>query len=129
LPTAAAEKGAKYFGGKDMSNKVEEARKLAQIHYESGSTSAIYFAASGTGRGDGPDDPIKLIEVNEDTLPSGIVPLRFGPIPEKGITHTTTIIEVTGEEFQRIEKGELQLPEGWEKRRLLPRLEMASSDE
>ncbi|MHC4178281.1 MAG: hypothetical protein ACYSWU_12290 [Planctomycetota bacterium] len=112
-----------------MSDKLEEAKKLAQIHYESGSTSAVYVATSGIGTDDNPEEPIKLIEVNDDTLPSGIVPLRFGPLPDMGVAHTSTIIEVTQDEFRRIESGDLQLPEGWENRTLIPRPETASTDQ
>ena len=61
-----------------MSDKLNEATRLAQIHYESGSTSAVYIATSFVAAEDGPEEPFKLIEVNEHTIPSGIVPLRFG---------------------------------------------------
>jgi len=112
-----------------MSDRLEEAKRLAQIHYESGSTSQVYIATSSTGGQENPEDPIKLIEVNDDTLPSGIVPLQFGPLPNLGITHVSTIIEVTGEEFQQIESGELQLPPGWENRTPIHPPATASTDE
>ncbi len=58
--------------------------------------------------------PLRLLEVNEDTMPAGIQPLYFGvEESEDGCYPPTIIIEVTPEEFERIEKGELVLPEGW----------------
>jgi len=93
-----------------MSEILDQAKRLAQIHYESGSTSAVY--ASGSVVTNTSDD-IRLVEVNDDTIPSGIVPLRFGPLPEMGITHCSTIVEVTASEFKQIQDGELPLPADW----------------
>jgi len=113
-----------------MSDKIQAVEKLAQIHYESASTSAIYSAYASVGAENDASQPIKLLEVNEDTIPTGIVPLRFGPLPERGIPFSSTIIEVTPEEFEKIQSGELRLPEGWETRRLVPRLRQpVSTDE
>jgi len=57
-------------------------------------------------------EPIKLLEVNPDTSPSGIVPIAFGPNPPL-TPYSTVIIEVTEEEFESIRAGDLTLPEGW----------------
>ncbi len=59
-------------------------------------------------------ETIKLLEVNENTIPSGIVPIQFGPAPASGIHFSTVIVEVTPEEFRRIKTKELALPQGWE---------------
>ncbi len=113
-----------------MSDRHKAAEGLAQIHYQSASTSAVYEVCRRLGAEDQPEEPIKLLEVNEDTSPTGIVPLRFGPLPERGITYACTIIEVTPEEYQQIENGELSLPQGWEHRRLISRLaETVNTDE
>jgi hypothetical protein len=100
---------------------LEDAEKLAQIHYQSTSTSKVFVVSASVGPGDQADEPIKLLEVNEDTIPTGIVPLRFGPLPERGITRCSTIIEVTPDEYQQIENGKLPLPPGWEQRQLVER--------
>ena len=105
-----------------MCDKMKAAEKLAQIHYESESTSAVYCYSASIAVENEADEPIKLLEVDEDTLPSGIVPLRFGPLPERGITYSSTIIEVTSEEYRQIEAGKLELPQGWEKRQHIRRL-------
>lgn len=113
-----------------MSDRYEAAERLAQIHYQSESTSEVYVTRASLEAEDHADQPIELLEVDEDTIPTGVVPLHFGPLPESGIAYSSTIIEVTPEEYRQIEKGELPLPEGWEERRLIPRLrERVSTDE
>jgi hypothetical protein len=57
--------------------------------------------------------PIKLLEVNADTVPSGIMPLYFGPVPGSGIPYPSVIVEITPDEFQRLQVQELKLPDGW----------------
>ncbi|MGD0830983.1 MAG: hypothetical protein ABR907_08585 [Terracidiphilus sp.] len=57
-------------------------------------------------------EPVKLLEVNRETSPSGIVPITLGPYPPK-YPYPSIIIEVTEEEYQRICSGDLELPDGW----------------
>jgi hypothetical protein len=57
-------------------------------------------------------EPVKLLEVNQETSPSGIVPITLGPYPPK-YPYPSIIIEVTEEEYQRICSGDLELPDGW----------------
>jgi hypothetical protein len=68
-----------------------------------------------------PTEPSKLLEVNENTVESGVMPLSFGPMPTRGINFSSTIIEVTPDELRRIQSRELRLPDGWEIREELPR--------
>ena len=42
-------------------------------------------------------EPIKLLEVNENTVAAGVMPLYFGPAPASGIPYPSVIVEVTGE--------------------------------
>lgn len=94
--------------------KDEEAIDLAQRHYEVelGLTDIIRFTdhvnveLSST-------EPIKLLEVNENTVEAGIMPVYFGPAPESGIHYPSVIVEVTPKEYQKIQSQELSLPEGW----------------
>jgi hypothetical protein len=65
--------------------------------------------------------PIKLLEVNANTAASGVMPLHFGPAPASGIPFSSIIIEVTPNEFQKIQSYELNPPEGWEVGEELPR--------
>ncbi|MGA2251891.1 hypothetical protein [Terracidiphilus sp.] len=57
-------------------------------------------------------EPVKLLEVNPDTPPSGIVPIAFAPDPPR-FPFSSVVIEVTEAEFEKIRTGKLQLPNGW----------------
>jgi hypothetical protein len=58
-------------------------------------------------------EPIKLLEVSETTVPLGIQPIWFGPIAQRGIPYPSVVIEVTPQEFEQIQTGDLKLPSGW----------------
>jgi len=98
------------------------ARELAHKHYEieTGLTH-VYWINSTVETGRGATEPIKLLEVNENTVPSGIMPLQFGPSPAFGVHYPSVIVEVTPNEFARIRSGELRLPEGWTVGEEIPR--------
>jgi len=92
-------------------DKNEIARTLADAHrkFEPGITRIVRVVADGE---DDPGEPVKLLEVNPDTSPSGIIPIAFGPVPPE-IPFPSVIIEVTEGEYQDLCKGVLSLPEGW----------------
>lgn len=59
-----------------------------------------------------PDEPIKLLEVNKETLATGrVTPFGFAKTEE--IPYTTVIAMVTPEEMNQIEENSLPLPRGW----------------
>ncbi len=105
-----------------MVDRHEESRKLAEAHYrvEPGITQ-IYRITGGAEAEIRPNEPIKLLEVNENTIPSGIMPLGFGPAPAHGFHYPSIIVEVTPEEFDQIRSQILVLPSGWEVSELVPR--------
>ena len=88
-----------------------EAAALARAHYEvEPGLRAIY-------RLEGPDPndlQIKLLEVNEQTVPTGIVPVGFPPHPASGLHYPSVVIEVTPREYEAIQSKQLNLPAGWE---------------
>lgn len=98
----------------------EETRELARRHYavEVGVKDIFVLRDTGDATALPGGSPcagsIKLLEVNENTVPAGIAPIKFGPAPASGIHFSTVIVEVTPEEFQRIQTRELRLPAGWE---------------
>ena len=49
------------------------------------------------------------------------MPIQFGPAFASGIAFPSIIVEVTPEEFDRLQTGELSLPEGWSIDEELPR--------
>jgi len=57
-------------------------------------------------------EPVKLLEVNPETSPSGIIPIAFGHDPPR-IPFPSVVIEVTEAEFESILAGKLPLPDGW----------------
>ena len=109
-------------GGQAVSEKDEVAKRLALKHYDiEPGISRIFKLRDEPERENLASTPIKLLEVNVDTPPSGIMPLYFGPIPGSGIPYSSVIVEVTPDEFERIVAQELTLPNGWTIAEELPR--------
>lgn len=97
-----------------MSDRDEVAKRLAHNHYEIEPGITRIFRLQDKPEFEGlASTPIKLLEINADTAPSGIMPLHFGPVPGRGIPYSSVIVEVTPDEFERIKLEELRLPEGW----------------
>jgi hypothetical protein len=106
-----------------MAGKKDKVRQiLAHAHYafEPGITH-IYAILSDPKREAKTTEPIKLLEVNQDTIPSGVLPLGFDPAPTRGIPYPSVIIEVTPDEMERIRDHQLALPHGWTLGPLIPR--------
>ena len=100
-----------------MTDREHETHALAQHHYamEQAVTDIFEIEESLTG------ERISLLEVNENTIPSGIVPIPFDPIPASGIHFPSIIVEVTPDEFAKIQRNELSLPDGWRLGSRIPR--------
>ncbi len=120
-----------------MPNKAEETIELANRHYavEVGLTDIFILRDTaqaavrhGEKTASNEDQTIKLLEVNENTVPSGIYPILFGPAPASGIHFPSLIVEVTPEEFRKIQSSELPLPDGWEIGEHIPKPEVASTE-
>ncbi len=106
-----------------MPTKDEEAMALAQTHYQVETGLTHVFRVVGDGAAEAmPTEPIKLLEVNEYTVPSGILPIHFGPSPASGLHYSMVILEVTPDEFRKIQSEELALPHGWRIGGPIPRL-------
>jgi hypothetical protein len=106
-----------------MLTKDEEAVALAQTHYQVEAGLTHVFRIIGDGAAEAlPTEPIKLLEVNENTVPSGILPIQFGPSPASGLHYSTVILEVTPDEYRKIQSEELRLPHGWRIGHPIPRL-------
>ncbi len=90
--------------------KERAARVLAEAHFgiEDG-LERVFIIRAGI---DDPREPIKLLEVNANTVPTGsIEPIPFSP--SKDIPFVTEIAEISPDEFLRLERGEFVLPHGW----------------
>jgi hypothetical protein len=90
------------------------AQRLAEAHYalDSGIELIVQLVASPEREAD-PTEPIKLLEVNQNTTASGIHPLFFGPHAASGIAYPSVIVEVTPDEYDQIRRGPRLLPNGW----------------
>ncbi|MCI0459532.1 MAG: hydrogenase maturation nickel metallochaperone HypA [Gemmataceae bacterium] len=95
-------------------DKARAANELARQHYqvEPGLTKVIRCSSAIKAELT-PAEPIKLLEVNKNTIAAGVMPLHFGPAPASGIPFGSIIVEVTPEEFEQIKARQLQLPNGW----------------
>ncbi len=102
--------------------KDEEAKELAEWHYriEDGLTH-VFRLTSTSEREVSPSEPIKLLEVNENTVASGIMPIQFGPSPASGLHYPSVILEVTPDEYEKIRREEWTLPHGWRIGGLIPK--------
>jgi hypothetical protein len=97
-----------------VSDKDEVARKLAHKHYDIEPGIIRIFKLRDKPEFESLSSaPIKLLEINVDTSSLGIMPLHFGPVPGSGIPYPSVIVEVTPDEFERIQLQELKLPDGW----------------
>jgi len=93
-----------------MKSKDDIASYLAEAHRKIDS-SIVRIVRISSSVDDQLSEPIKLLEVNPDTPPSGIVPIVFGPDPD--VPYPSVVVEVTPQEFENLRRGELCLPEGW----------------
>lgn len=91
-------------------DKDSSARELANHHWNSERSMVKVVRYRGQNE-ENPSDPIKLLLVNSDTIPAGIVPISFGP--DEDSPFPLVLIEVTQEEYDRIDQGEWSLPTDW----------------
>lgn len=93
-----------------VKSKNDVAQELASFHAEV-EQSVVKVIRLRTNREDDPSEPIKLLELNRNTIQSGIVPVYFGPSDE--VPFPSVVVEVTETEFGNVERQTLKLPEGW----------------
>ena len=90
--------------------KNDVARHLANAHSELEDSVRKVIRLISDTEGE-PDEPIKLLEVNTNTVPVGIMPISFGPAPD--VPFPSVIIEITDSEYESLLRQELTLPRGW----------------
>jgi hypothetical protein len=100
-------------GHSDHEGIAEEAKALAWAHYQVEPGLRAVYRLEGL---DPRDLRIKLQEVNEQTVPTGIVPVGFAAHPHSGLHYPSVVIEVTPQEYEAIEQERLRLPDGWKVR-------------
>ena len=100
-----------------MPTKAEVARELAKYHFviEEG-MERIFIMRDGL---EDPREPIKLLEVNANTFPTGsIEPIPFSATED--VPFVTEIAEISPDEFAQLMEGKLVLPPGWSIRDAVP---------
>jgi hypothetical protein len=94
----------------------------AQYHDQAEAGLQAVFRLTGSAEVEvRPIEPINLLEVNTNTVASGVLPVQFGPAPASGIPYPSIIVEVSPEEFEKIKTKELKLPKGWQVGEEMPR--------
>ena len=88
-----------------MPDNSEIARVIAEAHrnIEPAICRIIRLVADGDREHDS-REPIKLLEVNPDTSPSGILPIAFGADPPR-VPFPSVVIEVTEGDLTRFATG------------------------
>lgn len=94
-----------------MPDKDDIARILAIAHQNLEATITTIVRLVSTDE-EAESEPIKLLEVNSATSPSGIWPVAFSADPPE-IPYATVVVEVTPKEYEEIRRGQMELPEGW----------------
>ena len=100
-----------------VASKDDVAMNLAQSHVSSEPGIRHVYRLIGLNEDDD-DEPVKLLEVNENTVERGVEPILFGPHPTTG-NFALVVVDLTPREFDQLRRGELVLPDGW---RLGPKL-------
>ncbi len=97
-------------------SKDEAARELAESHFrvEPYMLHIFRLLHKDRGREQYPEEPIKLLEVNPETITAGIQPIRFGPHASSGMLFSSIIVEITPDEYTDLLDGRLTLPNDWE---------------
>jgi hypothetical protein len=93
-----------------MASKQQAARDLVAHHFQvEPDLKAVYVFVDQNGASDA---PIRLLEVNAATVPSGSVEV-FSFAPTGQIPYPVQIAEVTEEEFEALQRDPTALPAGW----------------
>jgi hypothetical protein len=96
-----------------IASKEDQALDLARAHQSTDpGIQAVYRLQAADE--DAPGEPVKLLEVNENTVERGVEPIRFGPDPDGGVPFASIVVDVSPREFEQIRTGRLPLPHGWQ---------------
>jgi hypothetical protein len=83
------------------------ARELAAAHQKEDPATKSVFLSEDAGE-------VRLVEVSESVGTSGeVLPFRFAARPDQGIPYASVVILLSEDEWERVRRGELRLPEGW----------------
>jgi hypothetical protein len=95
-----------------MPTKDETARLLADAHFRLDQGITRIFRVVEADESDS-SRPVKLLEVNPMTTEVGISPVGMTADPRRGVFHSSVVIEISPDEFECLQRGELKLPDNW----------------
>src|SRR5438128_1127748 len=90
-----------------MPTKDETAQLLADAHFrlDQGITRIFRIVEPDESSG---SRPVKLLEVSPMTTEVGISPVGMTADPARGVLHSSVVIEISPNEFERLQRGEPQ---------------------
>lgn len=90
-----------------MKSVFQVAEALARAHKaEDPETQAVYLAENQA--------EVRLVEVSGSLGNSGeVLPFRFAPRNDLDIPYASVLVLLSPDDWKRVERGELRLPEGW----------------
>lgn len=94
-------------------DKSDAAQSMAHAHFLIDPAIEKIVRLIDPTKEDTPLEPIKLLEVNTETIKAGIQPIRFAADPANGVPFSVVVIEIRPEEYALIKSGGLNLPHGW----------------
>lgn len=96
--------------GDGMKSVFDVATDLANAHKaEDPGTKAVYLAGGSESSSE-----VRLVEVSGSLAASGeILPFRFAPNSAQGVPYASVVVLLSPEDWERVERGDLFLPDGW----------------
>jgi hypothetical protein len=75
-------------------------------------------------------DEVRMVEVSSAVDTTGeVIPFRFKAQPQNKLPFDTVLVLVSEEEYELLESGKLDLPEGWGSVEVLEQIEFEIPDE
>jgi hypothetical protein len=99
--------------GSSSPSKDETANALASAHRRIDPNIQSIFRLVDTARETDPNEPVKLLEINQSSTATGIMPVYFTPAPGQGIHYSSVIIELHPSEWDQLQQGLISLPKNW----------------
>lgn len=97
-----------------LPSKNEAAADLARRYFWNDEGLTRIIRLIDPDREDDPREPIKLLEVHIDAVPSGVIlPLGFPAHPQSGRPFASLIVMIAPAELDQVRSGRLRLPDGW----------------
>jgi hypothetical protein len=95
-----------------MRSVIDVAEHLAKAHRaEDPDTKEVYLA-----KGSESSAEVRLVEVSGSLGSRGeVLPFRFAPRNDLDVPYPSVIVLLSPEDWERLNRGELSLPEGWGK--------------